>query len=81
MKRSRSWFLAALVLVAATASVALADVIEVNRPPAGPPPCYCPAIWEPVACRAADGSVQVFSNGCVAGCNGFTDCARVVVPQ
>jgi hypothetical protein len=88
MKRKKVWIGAFLVLVLAAASAAALatlggsasaeDVVITRLPPAGSS-CTCPAIWEPVLCTASDGSHQAFSNGCVAGCYGYTQCARIVV--
>jgi hypothetical protein len=85
--------LLALALAAAAGAYTLADTIGGDDgdstygaiidklPPGGS--CICPMIWAPVVCAREnpDGSVsrQAFSNGCVAGCYGYTDCARIVV--
>ncbi len=79
----------AVLALAAASALALADFggnggaqdLEIQ----GPPPdgsCLCPANWDPVVCRAADGSRHAYSNACVAGCAGYTDCSRIVAsPQ
>jgi len=40
--------------------------------------CFCPHVYDPVVCveKNPDGTfnVQQFSNGCFAGCAGFTNC-------
>ncbi len=86
MKRKSLWIgaVAGLMLAAASA-VALAGIgddpvknLEIIGLPRGGS-CTCPANWEPVVCRASDGSLQAFSNACVAGCYGYTSCARIVV--
>jgi len=69
---------AAIVLGGVQYSVA-ADDLEIKGPPPGGG-CICPTNWDPVVCRAADGSHHAFSNGCVAGCYGYTECARFVTP-
>ena len=83
MKKRTFWIGAALgvALIAATAALngnAGATDIEIK----GPPPdheCICPANWAPVVCTSPDAPRQAFSNACVAGCYGYTDCARIVV--
>ena len=87
MKRKTLWIRAALVLVFAAASAAAlaslggngsAQEIEIIKDPPGGGQCICPANWDPVVCVAPDGSRGKFSNACVAGCYGFTHCARIV---
>ena len=84
MKRKRLWIGAVVVLVLAAASaVALAGFgdddpyknLEIQGPPHGGS-CTCPANYDPVVCRASDGSLHAFSNGCVAACNGYTSCVH-----
>lgn len=78
---------AAILLLAAASAVTLADFgdddgagdIQVIRDLPGGSSCVCPQNWDPVVCRAPDGTVQWFSNGCVAGCYGFTSCARIAI--
>jgi hypothetical protein len=85
MSRNRkiwSGAIAVLVLTAATA-LTLADIggnsqiIDIDRDPPQDDPCDCPAIYQPVACKGADGAKHYFSNACVAGCSGYTVCDRV----
>jgi hypothetical protein len=88
MKRKSLWIGAVMVLMLAAASaVALAGLpgngggaqdLEIKGPPPGGS-CLCPANWEPVVCTGSDGSRHAFSNGCVAGCYGYTSCVRIVV--
>jgi hypothetical protein len=88
MKRNRLWIGAFLVLIVAAASAAALatlggnasaeEIVIVRNPPDGSG-CTCPANWEPVVCTASDGSHHGFSNACVAGCYGFTQCARIIV--
>jgi hypothetical protein len=81
MRTKRLLVVALVVLaIAGAMAVTLADYLEIERNPPGGSGCVCPAIWEPVACRAPDGSIHGFSNGCVAACYGFTQCARIAVP-
>jgi hypothetical protein len=88
MRRNKVWIGAFLVLVVAAASAAglaalvsnaSADEIVIVRDPPGGGGCTCPAIWEPVVCTAPDGSHHAFSSPCLAGCYGFTQCARIIV--
>jgi hypothetical protein len=51
-----------------------ADEIEIKWPPPDGS-CLCPADFHPVICTGSDGSRAAFSNGCVAGCYGYTQCA------
>ncbi|MBZ5637604.1 MAG: hypothetical protein LAO51_02485 [Acidobacteriia bacterium] len=90
MRRNSIWLVTAALLLAAAASVvALAgfgdngggQVFDVIRNPPGGSGCICPANWDPVVCRAQDGSAHYFSNLCVAGCYGYTSCARVIISQ
>ena len=92
MKKKSTWIGVGLVAVLALASaVAFADFGNGNpgsqnfdvikdRPPQQD--CNCPQIYEPVVCRAADGSRHNFSNLCFAGCSGFqaSSCTRVETP-
>jgi hypothetical protein len=52
----------------------------IDRGPSGTV-CICTMVWAPVICTAPDGSKQAFSNRCVAGCNGWSNCARLQVPH
>ena len=88
MKR-KTWIGVGLVAVVALASaVAFADLnngntpaqnfdVIKNRPPQNE--CICTWNYEPVVCRAADGTRHEFSNLCFAGCAGFqaSSCTRV----
>lgn len=75
--------IAVLVFTAATA-LALAGFPSGNsqighiesNPPSGDE-CVCPAIYQPVVCKGADGSRHTFSSLCVAGCSGYTHCESV----
>ena len=53
----------------------------IDRPPGGSS-CVCPALFQPVICTREnpDGTTsrQVFSNGCIAACHGYTSCARII---
>jgi hypothetical protein len=85
--------LTAVVLAAAAGAFTLAETVGgddgvpgfasliIDRPPGGG--CVCPALWQPVVCTREnpDGTTshQAFSNGCVAGCYGYTSCARIVL--
>ena len=84
MKRKSVLVGAVMILMVVTASmVFLADFgrvgaaqdLEVKRPPE-PEPCNCPQNYEPVVCRASDGSLYAFPNACFAGCAGYAHCAR-----
>ena len=94
MKRKSTWIGVGLVaLVTVASAVAFADLgsgntgntgiqdIVVIHPPQ--PECDCFQIYEPVVCRAADGSRHQFSNICFAGCGGFqaSSCTRVQDPS
>ena len=86
--------LTAVVLAAAAGAFTLAETVGgddgvpgfasliIDRPPTGGG-CVCPALWQPVVCTREnpDGTTshQAFSNGCVAGCYGYTSCARIVL--
>jgi hypothetical protein len=87
MKKRSLGIVAVMVVMLGVASVAALAGLGGNEGPAqnlevkGPPPgggCVCPANWEPVLCTASDGSRHAFSNGCVAGCYGYTNCAQIV---
>ena len=43
-----------------------------KKPPAPPPPkgCECPDVYAPVQCSNG----MIYSNGCVASCNGASGC-------
>jgi len=58
-------------------SFAAEDLNVIHDPPPGGG-CICPANYDPVKCRKADGSTATFSNACVAGCHGYFKCARIV---
>lgn len=79
--RSRKLLVLALMAVAFAwaGAVALAGYVEIEPNPPDDPECLCPANWDPVVCKGPDGSRHVFSNACVAGCNGFTKCASVTI--
>jgi hypothetical protein len=88
MKRKSLWIGTFVVLIVASASAgalavfggnASAGDIEIIRNPPGGGSCTCPANWEPVVCTGSDGSHHGFSNACVAGCYGYTSCARIVI--
>jgi hypothetical protein len=88
MRRKTLGIGAVVVLVLAAASAAglavlgsnaSSDEIVIVRDPPGGGGCICPANWEPVVCTAPDGSHHGFSNACVAGCYGYTHCARIIV--
>ena len=81
MRTKKLLVLALMVFAIAGATMTLAQYIDIVRDPPEPSQCICPAIWDPVACRGSDGSVHVFSNACVAGCNGYTRCVRYAVPE
>ena len=74
--------IAALVFTGATA-LALAVVpgssqfIDIDRDPPPQGDCECPAIYLPVSCKGSDGLRHTFSNSCVAGCSGYTNCQPV----
>jgi hypothetical protein len=57
-------------------TVGAAEDLEIQGPPPGGGECICPANYDPVVCKAADGTRHAFSNACVAACNGFTKCMR-----
>ena len=89
MRRRAIWivglFALALIGASAAAIAGLGDddsngnVTIVRDPPAGGG-CYCPAIWDPVVCKDADGGRHHFSNACVAACHGYTHCASIARP-
>jgi hypothetical protein len=90
MNRKSLWIGAVMIVRLAAASVvaltglggsvgAADDLVIQGLPPSGGGSCICSANWEPVVCRASDGSRHAFSNLCVAGCYGYSDCARIVV--
>jgi hypothetical protein len=90
MTRKSVWIGGVLVAMLTLASaVAFADFgsggvignLDTNRDQP-PRECICSANYEPVVCRAADGSRHTFSNLCVAGCNGYaaSSCTPVVEP-
>jgi hypothetical protein len=68
----------AAFFVAAANRVSADEIVVVRNPPSGSG-CICTDNWAPVACRHADGSVAYYSNGCVAGCYGETQCVQVVI--
>jgi len=68
-------------LTALSGNVGAAEEIEVGGPPPGGDGCICPANYDPVVCKAQDGSRHTFSNACVAGCSGFTKCVRFAVVE
>ena len=78
MKKNSLWMGAVLVATLALGSVvAFADFgsggasdLDIDRD-RDPVECICTTEYVPVVCTATDGSRQVFSNLCVAGCNGF----------
>ncbi len=78
---------AVVLLASAAAVVTLAGfgdsgpVVVIDHGPGGGTSCNCPMNWAPVLCTAPDGSRQAFSNACFAGCNGYTECVRVVIQQ
>ena len=89
MSKKSLWIGAvAAFMLAAASAVALAGFgdgdpvknVEIIGNPGGAS-CVCPANYDPVICRASDGSLHAFSNGCVAGCYGYTACARYTVPK
>ena len=91
MKKNSLWMGAVLVATLALGSaVAFADFgssggirdLDTNRNKI-PRDCVCSANYEPVVCRAADGSRSTFSNLCVAGCNGYaaSSCTPVTDPM
>jgi hypothetical protein len=80
MNRKSIWIgVGLLAMLSLASAVAFADFgsgaraqdfdIDRDKPR---PECVCPANYQPVVCRAADGSRHTFSNLCVAGCSGFT---------
>jgi len=86
MSRKSMWIgvLAVLVMTATTALTlasigpgAGSAIVDIEQDPPGDEPCNCPAIYQPVACKGADGTRHYFSNLCVAGCSGYTKCERV----
>ncbi len=87
MRRKSLWIGAAMVLIVAAALVGMlagfsgnagaAQDLEPQGPPPGGGECICPANWDPVVCKGSDGSRHTFSNGCVAGCNGYTNCSKI----
>jgi len=90
MRNKGAWaWAAAILLVVAASAVTFAELggggeggdqnLEIERDPPGESECICPAIWDPVVCRAADGTWRAFSNACVAACNGFTKCRSFAV--
>jgi len=90
MKKNSLWIGAVLVATLALGSaVAFADFgssgairdLDINRDKI-PRDCVCTANYEPVVCRASDGSRYTFSNLCVAGCNGYaaSSCTSVDDP-
>jgi hypothetical protein len=90
MKSKKAFVLGLVVLLAAAASaITLADLngegpggnqnLEIIRDVPDDSECLCPAIWDPVACYAPDGTAAKFSNACVAGCNGFTRCRGLAI--
>jgi len=88
MKSKRAFvFALAALLLAAGSAIPFASfggsggvqVIEVVRDPPDDSGCICPAIWDPVSCRASDGTVRTFSSACVAACHGFTKCRSVAI--
>ena len=81
MKTKKVLVLVLTVFAIASATLALADYLEIERNPPPSSQCVCPAIWDPVVCKGADGSFHAFSNACVAGCNGYTKCVRYTVSE
>ena len=76
MNRKRIGLAVVMGALATASFVALADPPQHIQPrPREPQECICPQNYQPVKCVAADGSVHVFSNACVAGCAGFTNCS------
>ena len=40
--------------------------------------CICPANWDPVLCT--EPTRMAYSNGCVAACNGASNCVHIAIP-
>jgi hypothetical protein len=70
----------AVVACAFAAAIAAVD-IEPKKDPPGSGTCTCPLNYDPVVCRAADGTLHTFSNACFAGCAGFTRCSSISPEQ
>lgn len=83
MRTRTKLLVTAIVLLACAGGLAaLADqYVVLDRLPGGGSGCMCPQIWAPVICTAPNGSHGVFSNACFAGCYGYTDCHRIVIPE
>ena len=79
--RSRKLLVVALMAVAfaCVGVVAFASYVEIEPNPPDDSECLCPANWDPVVCKAPDGTRRAFSNACVAGCYGFTKCTSFVI--
>jgi hypothetical protein len=92
MKKRSLWVGGLTVAIAAAAIVVAmtgfggkfraADELQIKNPPPGGG-CTCPANWAPVVCQHAGGPHEGFSNGCAAGCFGYTadECHRIQVQQ
>jgi len=82
MKGRRLWIGAVLILAFAASAAALASLgaqdLEIIKDPPGGGGCICPANYDPVVCVGPNGAQGKFSNACVAGCYGFTHCARII---
>jgi hypothetical protein len=52
------------------------NMVPVVQIPSGPT-CTCPMVFDPVVCDKG-GARKAYSNGCFAGCDGATNCARVI---
>ena len=88
MNRKRAYLLlaaAALLLSASLGTLAglgddgSASDLDVIHDPPGGSECICPHVWDPVVCRAPDGSRAKFSNACVAACHGFANCVKIAI--
>ena len=71
--------LASVVLADFTAYTETGDqVVVIDTIGGGSGGCTCTHVFDPVVCGEFPDK-KYFSNACVAACNGYTDCAGVVL--
>ena len=90
MSRKSMWIgVIAVLVMTATMALTFASIGpgtnhvigDIEQDPPGDEPCNCPAIYEPVVCKAPDGTRHHFSSFCVAHCSGYTKCERERPPS
>jgi hypothetical protein len=90
MRKKRLALVLGSLFLLATSAAVLANLgddnggavhLDINDDWPGDDDCICPMIYDPVVCivENPDGTKtkRVFSNACVAGCHGYTDCNHI----